>query len=320
MTAQLESEVRALRRRVIARPTPTALAGALAIAFSAILYRLTEVSPSTGAFFRCAFALPLLWLLARREDAHLGARGRRTRAFAYGGGVLFAVDLVLWHHAIEAVGAGLATVLANMQVVLVGLIAWAAFRERPAVSALLGAPFTVAGIILISGVVEEGAYGDNPGLGAVLGVLAGLAYSGFLLTLRFGAPDARRIAGPLFDVTLVAALLTIPTGLALGELDFVPTAEALLWLVLLALSAQVVGWLLISVSLARLPAIVTSVLLTLQPVASVAFAAALLGERPSGLQLLGTVAILAGLIVVSAGRTPRDERNGRAEAPAGQGA
>jgi drug/metabolite transporter (DMT)-like permease len=316
MTRRLESQVRALRRRVIARPTPAALTGALAIAFSAIFYRFAEVSPSTGAFFRCALALPLLWLLARREDAHLGPRDRRARAFAAVAGVFFAVDLLFWHHAIEAVGAGLATVLANMQIVLFGLIAWVAFRERPAAPALVAVPLTVVGIVLISGLLETGAYGDNPSLGAVLGVLAGLAYSGVLVCLRYGAPDVRRVGGPLFDVTLVAALVAIPSGFALGELDVTPGPRGILWLALLALSSQVVGWLLITASLGRLPAIVTSILLTLQPVGSVIFAALLLGERPSALQLVGTVAILAGLVVGSIGTT---RAGGRSESPAPAG-
>lgn len=316
MRPRLEPEVRALRRRVLARPAAAALTGAVAIAFSAIFYRLADVSPSTGVFFRCALALPPLWLLARQEDARLGPRGRRARATAGLAGVFLGVDLFLWHHAIEAVGAGLATVLANIQIVLLGLIAWVAFRERPAPSALAAVPLGVVGIILISGVLETGAYGDDPRLGAVLGVLAGLAYSGFLVTLRYGAPDARRVAGPLFDVTLVAALLAIPGGLALGDLDLAPTFEAVVWLAVLALSSQVVGWLLISVSLARLPAIVTSILLTVQPVGSVVFAALLLGERPSPLQLAGTAAILAGLLVASAG-TPRGRPQTDAPAPAG---
>jgi len=45
------------------RPVPVVLAGALAIAFSGILYRYADVSPTTGAFFRCAWALAPLWLL-----------------------------------------------------------------------------------------------------------------------------------------------------------------------------------------------------------------------------------------------------------------
>jgi hypothetical protein len=40
-------------RSVLRNPARAALAGALAIAFSGILYRMAEISPETGAFFRC---------------------------------------------------------------------------------------------------------------------------------------------------------------------------------------------------------------------------------------------------------------------------
>ena len=284
------------------KPTAAALAGALAIAFSGIFYRFADVEPATGSFFRCAYALPALWLLARSEDGRLGSRPLRLRAAAWLAGGFLAVDLLLWHHSIEAVGAGLATVLANMQVVLVAPIAWLLLRERPATASLVAIPLAATGIVLISGALEEGAYGENPPLGALLGFLAGLAYTGFLLTLRHGSRDLRRVAGPLYDATLAAAVLTLPAGLALGELDFAAPASAHLWLAVLALSSQVVGWLLITVSLPRLPAVVTSVLLTLQSVGSVVFAAALLAERPSPLQLAGVSAILAGLVIASARR------------------
>src|SRR5215210_8076009 len=111
----------------------------------------------------------------------LGPRPREFRRWAWLAGAFLAVDLLLWHHAIEAVGAGLATVLANMQVVLVGVMAWALFRERPAARSLAAIPLAVGGIVLISGLLETDAYGNNPGLGAVLGACAGLAYSFFLL-------------------------------------------------------------------------------------------------------------------------------------------
>ena len=292
-------------RSVLRHPARAALAGALAIAFSAILYRTAEVSPETGAFFRCAYALPVLWVLVRLEERLLGPRPRRLRLTAWVAGAFFAADLLLWHHAIEAVGAGLATVLGNTQIVLVGLIAWALFRERPAPAALAAIPIAMIGIVLISGALEEGAYGENPPLGVLLGVLTGIAYSGFLLTLRHGAGDQRRVAGPLFDATLASMVLVLPVGLASGNLDFTPGLESHVWLVTLALSSQVLGWLLITISLPRLPAVATSLLLTLQPVATVVLAAILLEEDPSPLQLVGVGAILAGLIVASAGRRSR---------------
>ena len=51
---------------------------------------------------------------------------------------------------------------------------------------------------------------------------------------------------------------------------------------MLALTSQVLGWLLITSSLPRLPAALTSLLLTIQPVGSVALAALILGESPTG--------------------------------------
>jgi drug/metabolite transporter (DMT)-like permease len=290
-----------VRARLSGNPVFAALAGAVAIAFSAILYRLADVSPSTGAFFRCAYAVPPLLLLAWWEDRRLGRRPWRSRGWAWLAGAFLAVDLIIWHRSIEYVGAGLATVLGNTQVLLVGVAAWLLFRERPSRSGLMAIPVAMVGVVLISGVLDEGAYGDDPALGVLFGLLTGVAYTGFLLALRHGASN-RRVAGPLCDATLACAVLTIPAGLALGELDFLPPPSAQLWLLLLALSSQVFGWLLITVSLPRLPAVVTSVLLTLQPVCSVLFAAVLLGEDPSALQLAGVAAILGGLLLASASR------------------
>src|ERR671934_871749 len=296
-------------QRLYNRPVLAALSGALAISFSGILFRVAHVSPATGAVFRCLYALPVLWPLARLEDRRYGSRPLRQRVVAWVAGAFFAVDLVAWHQAIEEVGAGLATVLGNLQVVLVGVLAWAILRERPATRALVAIPVALAGVILISGALETGAYGRNPGLGVAFGILTALAYSGFLLVLREGNRDVRRPAGPLFDATLVSGLACIPIGLAIGNLDWTPGWSAQGYLLLLAWSSQALGWLLISITLPRLPAALTSVLLTFQPVLSVLFAWAILDESPSALQLGGVALVLSGLLIVSAGRRqePRPE-------------
>ncbi|MCW2783456.1 MAG: EamA/RhaT family transporter [Marmoricola sp.] len=282
-----------------------AILGALAIAFSAVLVRLADQPPSTAAFWRCAYALPILGLLAWREDRRYGPRPRRTRVLSAVAGVLFAADLIFWHHAIANVGAGLGTVLGNLQVALVPFVAWFALGEHPTRRVLATLPLILIGIVLISGALEHGAYGENPGLGVVFGVLTGLAYAGFILVLRAGGGDLRRPAGPLFDATLVSALVTLPVGALLGELRLEPTWPAHGWLVLLALTSQVLGWLLITSSLPRLPAALTSVLLTIQPVGSVLLGIAIFSEAPSGLQVVGVATILSGLVALSAGRGGR---------------
>jgi drug/metabolite transporter (DMT)-like permease len=285
------------------RPGVAAVAGALTIAFSAILVKLADVEPSTAAIFRCAYAVPVLWLLARLEDRRFGARPLRQRRIAIPAGIFFAADLIFWHHAIGDVGAGLATVLGNLQVVVVPFAAWALLGERIEGRILAALPLICSGVVLISGVLETGAYGDHPLRGVVFGVLTGISYAGFLLVLRRAGADLRRPAGPLFDATLVAAVAATITGVIVGEADLVPTWPAHAWLITLAMTSQVLGWMLITVSLPRLPAALTSVTLTIQPVGSVLLGVVLLGEEPSLLQLCGVACIVAGLLTVARRRT-----------------
>lgn len=283
------------------------------IAFSAILVRLAKVSPETAAVFRCVYALPVLGLLAWIERRRFGTRGSTDRLVAMSAGVFFAIDLVSWHHSIAAVGAGLATVIANVQVVLVGLLAWLLLHEKPERRAMLAVPVVLAGVVLISGVVGSGAYGRDPLLGVAYGLATALSYSGFLLILRRGNTDLRRPAGPLFDATASAAVFCLLAGWAIGSLDLVPGPESQAWLITLALSSQVLGWLLISVSLPRLPAVLTSIVLTLQPVGSVVLGVVLLDERPSAVQLAGVLVVLAGVILATVRVPSRDAE----PAPAG---
>ena len=284
---------------------PVAVAGACTIAFSGILVRLAEVSPETAAVFRCAYAVPILAALAWWESRRFGPRPRRERLLGMAAGVLFAADLIFWHRSIADVGAGLATVLGNLQVVLVAFIAWAVLGERPGHRIIVAVPVVFSGAVMISGVLEQGAYGDDPARGTLYGILTTLAYSGFILVLRQTNADLRRPAGPLLDASLTAAIVAAIFGAAIGSVDLVPSWPAHAWLVLLALSSQVVGWLLISVSLPRLPAALTSVLLLIQPVSAVALAALLLGESPSPLQVTGVVVILLGVVYATTRRRER---------------
>jgi drug/metabolite transporter (DMT)-like permease len=289
-----------------------AMLGAVAIAFSSILVRLSHASPSTAAIFRCAYALPVLGLLAWREDRKLGQRGWTERRVAIASGVFFAADLILWHHSIADIGAGLATVLANVQVVLVPLVAWAVLSERPGRQLLAALPIALMGVVLISGVLEHGAYGRDPTRGVVYGIAAGIAYVGFLLLLRHGGSDLRRPAGPLFDATATATVGCVAAGLVIGDAHLVPTWPGAGWLVTLALTSQVLGWLLITTSLPRLPAAHTSLLLTIQPVGSVALAAIIFAESPTALQLGGVALVLVALITATS-RLPLGRRSSRYE-------
>ena len=289
------------------RPLATAALGALCIASSGVLVRLASSSPVTVAVYRCLYALPVLGAITYLETRRFGALPQRTRNLAWVAGVFFALDLVFWHHAIEAVGAGLATVLGNLQVVIVGFAAWALLGERPRSQLFWAIPVVLTGVVLISGVVGSGAYGENPGLGVLDGALTSLAYAAFILIIREGSRDLRRVAGPLFHATLASAVVAALYGGVAGGMDWSPQWPEHGWLAALALSAQVAGWLLISRSLPRLPAAVTSIVLLLQPVGAMTIAWLALDETPGAAQLAGAALILGGVVVATSGRGGRPE-------------
>ena len=250
------------------------------------------------------------------EDRRFGARSWRERRAGLLAGIFFSADLLLWHHSIGDVGAGLATVLANIQVVLLPLVAWALLSERPGPRVLLALPISLIGVLLISGVLEHSAFGRNPTRGAIFGVAAGVAYVGFLLLLRQGGADLRRPAGPLCDATAVAAVLCVGAGLVIGDARLVPSWPGAGWLITLALSSQVLGWLIIGATLPRLPAAMTSLLLTVQPIGTMALAALIFSEDPSTLQLGGVLLVLVGLLVASTSRLSGRTWRGRTRPPA----
>ena len=281
-----------------AHPRSAAVLGALAIAFSGIFYVWSGVSPATGVFWRCIYGLPILLLVARWEWRTIGPMSRRSIGLSIVAGVCFAVDLLTFHYAIDLMGAGLGTVMGNLQVVIVAIAAWLVFGERPRPEVIVAIPVMLLGVVLMSGVVGEGAYGVDPGLGVLVGLVTAASYAGYLLVIRRASPD-RRPAGPVTIATAVTALAAGIFGWVVGDLDLVPTVPSAAYLLALGVLSQSVGYLVIQSSLPRLPAVITSVLLLVQPVATVALGALLLGEALSPAQLGGVALVLAGIALAT---------------------
>jgi drug/metabolite transporter (DMT)-like permease len=279
------------------RPRLAALIGALCIAFSGIFYRFAEVSPATATVFRCLYGLPILAAVAYLEQRRYGPLPNAIVRLSIVAGVFFAADLLAWMHSVDQVGAGLSTVIANMQVVIVPLVAWLVLSERPPRSALLALPIVVAGAVLISGVIGTGAYGANPPLGVALALGAALAYSGYLLVIRHGGRDLRRPAGPVAIASASTVVVAALFGVISGELNPIPSLPSHFWLVLVGITSQSIGYLVISISLPRLPAALVSIILLAQPVATVVLARVIpaLDEVPSIDQLLGIVLVIGGI-------------------------
>ena len=140
------------------------LVAAVAISFSGILFRLADVSRVDGRVL--ALRVGAAAALVSRARSRIAATGRAYRRAQYArvdrGRLLRGGSRALAQRRSSYVGAGLATVLGNTQVVLVGLLAWALLGEQPHRSSLAAIPIVGFGVVLISGVLEQGAYGSNP--------------------------------------------------------------------------------------------------------------------------------------------------------------
>ena len=281
-----------------------ALFGAMLLSFAPLLYIRSDTSPVTGAFFRMLYALPILiflvWYLNRDDP-----RGIRNRALAFSAGLLLAIDFVGYHSAIDYIGSGIATLIGNSQVVIVTLVSWWMFGERPNRMIVFALPMVMLGLMLISGIWDDEPYGDDPIKGVVGGIVAAIFYSSFLILYRF----SNRIQAPSvnlqLDATAGAAMGLLIAGiLPLSRLDIEPIDFSFTWpghgwIILLAASCQVIGWIAITYALPRLPAAHTSFAILLQPVLTILWGVIILSENPSIQQIGGMSLIFAAIIAVT---------------------
>jgi len=280
-----------------------AAAGTVCISFSAIFVALAEVTPSTAAFWRGAYALPLL-LVLRRFVVARDRRPTQVRAGALAAGTMLGVDLFLWHNSIARLGAGLATVAVHTQVVFVGLLGWLLYRQLPTRRTLLFGTVIFTGVALISGLGRWDAFGAQPVSGTVFGILAGLSYAGFMLGLQASNPAAAApAAATLLDATAGMVGASALIGVLTGELVLVPTWPAHGWLVALAVLCQVAGWTLLAFALPRLPALSVSMIILAQPMLAVVWGWLILGETLSTIQAAGVALVLVGLVAVNTQRS-----------------
>lgn len=275
-----------------------ALVGAIIISFSAIFFQLSGANPMTGAFFRVAYALPVLfviWWLRRDRDL----RPVRHRWLALGAGIALGLDMIVWHTSIGYIGTGLATLIANSQVILVSLAAWLIFHERPHRLVLVAIPLVLVGVTLVSGLGQEGAFGDDPVRGTVLALMAACFYAFFILVLKFANTGRAPTAGPLMEITAGGLVTVALIGMIRGGIDFAWSWPEHGWLLALALGPQVVAWLLIGYALPRLPAAETATIVLLQPALTMMWGAIIFSERPSTIQIVGAVVVLLGVGLVA---------------------
>lgn len=274
------------------------LLGAAAIAFAPIFVRLSDASPTASAFWRMALAAPPLWLWVFATERNASPiTGTQWKLLALAG-LFFAGDLGAWHWAIVFTTVANATLELNFAPIFVTLGAWLLFRQRVSRLFLVALLVTLAGAGLLIGpnIGKSGMALQGDGLG----VLAGLCYACYMLTIK-SASSSVSTARIMAVSTTVAAVLLAPYAWLMAE-NFVPQSIHG-WMILLglALVAHVFGQSLIAYGFAHLPAAFSSVSLLTQPVLAAIYAWLLLGERMGPTQMAGGFIVLLGIYLAKRG-------------------
>lgn len=205
--------------------------------------------------------------------------------------------------------AGVASILAGGQPLVLAAAGWAMFGERLSGRTVIGLAVAMAGVVVVA-TTSSGATSLD---GVALALLATAApAAGTVLMRRLGpSVDLLATTGAQFLLggafLLAASALLEPWGAVAWSLDMLP---GLFVLGVLGTGVAYLAWfwLLDRISLARLGAA-----LFLVPVVGVV-AAMVTGERPAPAELGGIAAVLVGIAIVSVGGAPAPS----AQEPAGQ--
>jgi len=269
--------------------------GILSLGFSAIFVRWANAPGIVTSFYRMAIATILLaWPFYRRAKAKRSL-SRRGLRFAVLGGLFFTGDLALWATGVVLSGATNPTLLANTAPLWVGLGALVLFRERLKAMFWAGLLLAMTGAVVILGLDSLRAV--SFGVGTLLGLLAGIFYGGYFLITQRGREtlDSITYFWPAAVSSTVGLLILC---LALRQPLTGYPASAYLNFLALGVVTQVFGYLAINHALGYLPASIASPTMLGQPVVTAILAGPLLGEALSLWQILGGLAVLAGVYVV----------------------
>lgn len=272
-------------------PLIVVLVSASILGLAPILVRLTETGPAAAGFWRFVFALPLLLVLVGRPGGEGVGRPTKWMLLA---GLFFALDLSFWHYGIVMTSVANATVLCNLTPVVVTLVGWMFFRERPARLFILALALAMGGAFAMAAGAQKGQ-GTNPLLGDLFSVSVALWYSGYFLAVK----AARATAGALrvtFWATLAGAPFMAAVSLGLGE-DMIP-ATAAGWAACIGMGLMhVTGQGGVAWALGRLPASVTAVTILIQPIVAAGLGWMVFGETLSPIQALGGVLVLVAIVL-----------------------
>lgn len=274
---------------------PAVLLGGIAIGFSPIFVRLSELGPIATGFYRLLLALPLLWLWMRWEGRRAADGVTSTKWLPIAiPGLLFAGDILFWHWSITYTTVANATLLANLAPVVVTLGAWLFLREQITLRFVLGMLLAIGGAALLMN--ASAALGAGRVLGDLFGLITACFFGSYVVVIA-RLRDRYPASTIMFHSSAVSCVLLLAATLLSGEGLLPRTQNG--WIALLALAwiSQAMGQGLIAYALGHLPASFSALAILIEPLTAAILGWAWLGEALGVLQAIGGVIVLAGITV-----------------------
>lgn len=253
---------------------------------------VAHVGPVAAAFWRLALAVPVLALLAVRQNRGEPFPRWPLLVAVAAGGIFFAADLAAWHAGILITKLANATLFGNFASFLFAIYGFILLRRMPHKAQGLAFLLAAIGTMLLLGTSYE--LSREHFAGDLLALLAGVFYAFYLI-----AVDRARRAMKPWPVLLVAsaagALPLLGFALLLGE-NVMPQD----WgpIVLLAISSQLVGQGLLVYAMGHLSPVVVGLCFLLQPLASAGIGWGVYDEALGIGDGVGALLICAALVLI----------------------
>lgn len=280
-----------------------ALTGASLIGLAPIAIRLSEVGPHATNFWRFLFALPILaaWASLSRPIP-----SRTQTLWLVAGGLLFGLEISLWAMALNLTTITNATLLVNLTPVFAALFGWLWLKERLSAPILAGGAVALVGAVTLALARAQSASGPadiaaHGWIGDSISLLGAVFYAGYLMIVRAIGKNVS-VGAVMFWATLAAACVAAVLSISLGETLLPQTWVGWALVIGLGLLVQICGQGLIAYGVGRLPIVISTVLLWMQPVVAAALSWMLFNEALSAVALFGAALVLAGIYMVQRSR------------------
>lgn len=236
-----------------------------------------------------------------------------TRAPLLVAGVSIAAYQVLFFAGVAATGVAIGTVVGIGSVpVLTGLVAWVADRARPDGRWWGATVLAIAGAVLV--LSSSGGSSEVDATGVLLALGAGLSYAVLTVASRRLLDAGQHPTGAMARVFAVGAVPSVVL-LTLGDGAALLTGRGVALVAWLALVTVGAGYVLYARGLREVPPATVGTLTLTEPLVAAVLGVLVLGERPSGLALLGMGALAVGLVLVA--RPRQGDGTGRTGSDAG---